>query len=154
MPEKNNPKEAMISPQQLVALYQNQRSILDKLNQQEQALVEAISRIKNAKTVLKEIKSSKKGVNSMFSLGAGVFIGSKVTSEDIKSDIGGGIVESVSIKKAIEQVNERKENTESSLSKVRDRKKEAISALKRTENMLSQIQQAMKEKQRSPQSIS
>lgn len=152
--KRKKPREVAISPQQLLALYQNQRAAMDTVLQQEQMLLETLQIIKNAKTALREIKNADKSVHCMFSLGTGVFIEANVTSNDIKSDIGGGVVESVSIKKALEQIKEREENTSSNLSTLRKRKKEIASGLARIESLLNQLQQAKREKQHSPQSVS
>jgi|GEM_PF-2344950 len=144
---KEKGREVRISPEQLISLYQNQRASMDALVQQEQALLAGEREVIGAEEALKEISSSAKPLRSLFLLGAGVFVEGELRGQKVKSDIGANVLQEVSIKKALEQLAEKKKNISSSLLKLRKRKKELALGLARMEAMLVHYQKVMGEKQ-------
>lgn len=147
-------KKVTLSPQQLLALYQNQRALMDSLVQQEQLLQDALQEVIGAETALKEIDALDKSIKSLVSLGSGVFVEAEITSKKVKSEIGGGVVQSLPIKKALKQLEEKRKKAVLSLSKLQKRKRETASGLARLEVIMQQLQKALQEKQKTPQSVS
>ncbi len=151
---KNKGREIKISPEQLLSLYQNQRASMDALVQQEQALLAAEREVVGAEEALKELSNASQPARSLFLLGAGVFAEGELKGEKVKSDIGGNVLQEVSIKKALEQLAERKKNISSSLLNIRKRKQEVAVGLARMEVMLEHYKNVMSQKQHTTQRVS
>ncbi len=154
MAKGKNKGEIRISPDQLLSLYQNQRSAMDSILQRERAMRATIEEITGAEEALKEIRDMGKGVNSLFLLGSGVFIEARLDKSKVKSEVGGGIVKEVSIKEALAQLSKKKKNAEKSLSMLLSKKRELAMGLSRMEAMLKQVQQALEQKRHSTKSVS
>ena len=151
---EEKPKEMKISPEQLITLYQNQRASMDGLLQQEQMMQAAFQEIIGAEEALKEIEASEKSTNVLFLLGSGVFVEAELKEKKVKSEIGGGVVQKVSIKKALEHLAKKKENIASNLEKLGKRKQETAVGLARMENLLGEFRKAMDGKKHGAQSVS
>ncbi|MCX6802416.1 MAG: prefoldin subunit alpha [Candidatus Diapherotrites archaeon] len=152
--EKTQNKEVRLSPQQLVSLYQNQRALMDNLLQQEAMMQEAAREIIGAEDALKEIDKAEEDANVLVLLGAGVFVEAKVKGKQVKSDIGSGVVENATVKKALEHLEIKKKNISANIAKLQKKKQETAAGLARLEGILQQVQKALAKKDTSPSSVS
>ena len=154
MAEEKQGREIQISPEQLISLYQNQRAAMDSLLQQEGMMQASLREIVGAEEALKEIKAAGKDVKVLFLLGAGVFVEGEVRSEKVKSEVGGGVVQSVTVKKALEQLEEKRKKVISAIEGLGRKKRETGEGLARMDVMLNQFRNALKERQKTPNSVS
>jgi len=151
---KEKPREAKISPEQLITIYQNQRASMDGLLQQEGMLQSAFQEIVGAEEALKEIDAGEKNTSVLFLLGSGVFVEAELKDKKVKSEIGGGVVQKTSIKKALEQLAKKKESIASNLEKLQKRKQETAAGLARMEQLLNEFRMAVDGKKHGAQSVS
>ena len=152
--EKTN-KSVTLSPQQLVSLYQNQRALVDSLFQQDEFMKNALVEVIGSEEALKEIDSVEKDVRVLFLLGSGVFLEAEVKDKRVRSEIGGGVVQKVTIKKALKNLGEKIKNIESNREKLRKKIQEGLIGLSKLEQTVAKLEQAMAAaKKTSPNSVS
>ncbi len=139
-------KEVKVTPEQLIAVYQNQRALLDSIRQQTQTMQAYLQEVVMASDALKEISESSEKNRVLFSVGAGMFIDVQLLdNNNVKSDIGGGAFKEVSIKKAMNMLDDRAEEIKKALKKLSLQEKKAIASLKQIEEALAKFQQSLQQ---------
>ncbi|MEM0360396.1 MAG: hypothetical protein QXK06_03640 [Candidatus Diapherotrites archaeon] len=152
--EKAREREIVLSPQELISLYENQRNILETIVQQESAMLNALSEIAGAEEALKEIEKAGSSPKILVLLGAGVFAEAQVSNKQVKSDIGTGILETTEIAKALNHLENKKKNVSANLSALQKKKQEVVAGLTGLEDAMRQMQAALAKKSTSPSSVS
>lgn len=152
--EKRKEKRITLSVEQVLSLYQNQRTLMDSILQQEQLLQNALQETLGAQAALKEISAADKNIKALVSIGSGVFVEAELTGKKVKSEIGGGVVQAIPVKKALERLEEGRKNILSNLSKLRKRKEENAKGLARLETIMQELQKAVREKQKTTPGVS
>ena len=152
--EKTDKREVRLSPQQLISLYQNQRTLMDNLLQQESMMQSALQEVAGAEDALKEIDKAGAGANILALLGAGVFVEAQVKGSQVKSDIGTGIIETTTVKNALAHLELKKKNVSTNIAGLQKKKQETAVGLANLENILKQMQTVMAKKDTSPSSVS
>lgn len=137
MPEK----EVKLSIEQLLSLHQNQRNQYENLLQQINSMNSLIVETNLAQAALKELNEPGKD-EVMFSLGAGVYIDAAVADlKKVKANIGGNIVEEITVKKALEKLDERKQDIQKNIKKLREQEAAMRKNLGELERALATIEQ-------------
>lgn len=134
-----------ISMEQLLSLYENQRSQLEALNQQINSLGNLLMENNMAHEALTAL--SEPGADDiLFSLGAGIFVDAKVADlKKVKGNIGGNVVEEMTIKDALEKLDDRQKKIQVNIEKLRAQETQMINNLTEIERALHQVEQFKKQ---------
>ncbi len=142
-------KKLEVSPEQMLSLYQNQRALLDSIEQQIQTAQAFLRETTMAEDALKEISESAKDKRVLFSVGAGVFIDTRLLdSKNVKAEIGGGAFKEMTIKKAMNRLDDRKEDIRKGLKKLAEREEKALASLKQMESAMAKFQQQLQQREK------
>lgn len=134
-------KEIRITFNQLLALYQNQSIQLENLRQNISSLSSLLLETDMASEALKALNKPGKD-EILFSLGAGIFIDATVGDlKKIKTNIGGNIIEEMTVSRALERLEKRKKSILNNIAKMREQEKQMVANLIEMEKVIQQIEQ-------------
>lgn len=139
MNEKNRIE---LSPQQAVALLQNERAKM-------QAIQEELFRVRasledglQAKAALQAVKKAKPNESILIPLGAGVLLhGALADNQNVQVTLGGGVLKKDSIPEAIEKLDNRQREAEQQLAQLQKQFDETNANVENLSQMLQTIAQ-------------
>lgn len=148
MAEKDSAKkEVKVTPEQLLNIYQNQRAQLDLLRQEQAYLQNILRDITSAVDALTELKKAGKKEQILVNLGGGAYIDAEVLSTSkVKANIGGGVIEKMSIVKVLEALRKRRQENVKRLETIAKDEALLIQNIETMEQTLARIQQQAKQK--------
>lgn len=147
MAKENKPKELRLTFEQLLAMHQQQRALIESLTNQETLVRNLIRETQATQDALNEIKKTKKLTNILVPLGSGIFAHAKLTDTSIvKMEIGGNVFESMPISKAINKLEDRKAGFEKNLKQIVERKQKAIVFMAQLERLIAEAQRKARER--------
>lgn len=145
--KKEKRREIKLTFEQLLAIYQQQRALIDSLTNQESMIRSIIAELQSTQDALSEIKKVGKDTNILVSLGSGVFASARLSdASEVKVEIGGNVFEQMPIAKALNKLEERKANLEKRLKNIGERKKQAIAFVIQLERLINEAQRKAREK--------
>ncbi len=137
-----------ISPEQLGPLYQRQRELLEQSRAQKQSLQDVLIEFNSAIDALNELKKAGKNDKIMLSLGGGVYIEAVVSDvQKVKGNIGGGVIQSISVDKVLLELEKRKNETIKSLELNAKDEAKLLESIASIELALNALQRANAQKQ-------
>ncbi|RLG70247.1 MAG: prefoldin subunit alpha [Candidatus Iainarchaeum archaeon] len=146
MAKEKKPKELKLTFEQLIAMHQQQRALIESLANQENLVRNLIRETQATQDALNEIKKTKKLTNILVPLGSGIFAYAKLAdTSEVKMEIGGNVFESMPISKAINKLEDRKAGFERNLKQIIERKRKAIALITQLEQLIAEAQRKARE---------